>query len=105
MATALRCLTILAAIWVATRLITPPLLATSSHPQANTAESILLNAANRDRTAAGLQPLQWDAALAAAARQHAQRMVQMNTVSHPFPGEPPKTLRKARMFRDCIRNG
>ena len=89
MAIALRCLTIPAALVVATLLITPTLHATSSHPQANTAESILLNAANRDRTAAGLQPLQWDAALAAAARQHAQRMVQMNTLSHQFPGEPP----------------
>jgi hypothetical protein len=89
MATALRCLTILAAIVVATLLITPTLYATSLHPQANTAESILLNAANRDRTAAGLLPLQWDAALAAAARQHAQRMVRMNTLSHQFPGEPP----------------
>lgn len=89
MATALRCLTILAAIVVATLLITPTLHAISSHPQANTAESILLNAANRDRTAAGLQPLEWDAALAAAARQHAQRMVQMNKLSHQFPDEPP----------------
>lgn len=89
MATALRCLTILAAIVVAALLIIPTLHATSSHPQANTAESILLTAANRDRAAAGLQPLQWDTALAAAAHQHALRMAQMNTLSHQFPGEPP----------------
>jgi len=89
MATALRCLTIVAAIVVTALLLTPTLHANSSPPSASTAESMLLRAANRDRAAAGLKPLQWDPALAAAARQHAQRMVHMNTLSHQFPGEPP----------------
>jgi uncharacterized protein YkwD len=89
MGTDLRCLTIVAAIVFPALLITPTLKGNSSRPPASTAESILLNAANRDRAAAGLEPLHWDAALAVAARQHAQRMVQMNALSHQFPGEPP----------------
>ena len=39
--------------------------------------------------AVGLPGLQWDAALATAARQHALRMVEQNTLSHQFPGELP----------------
>jgi uncharacterized protein YkwD len=61
----------------------------SARPQIGNAESILLDAANRDRAAHGLQPLQWDAALANAAKAHAERMVQRNALSHQFPGEPP----------------
>lgn len=89
MSTALRCLTIVAAIIFAALLITLTMHAKSSGRTANTAESILLSAANRDRAASGLQPLQWDTALAVAAHQHAQRMVQMNALSHQFPGEQP----------------
>ena len=63
--------------------------ARSARPQAGAPESQLLEAANRDRASAGLHPLQWDMSLAAAARQHAQRMAQTNTLSHQFPGEPP----------------
>ena len=61
----------------------------SARPQPGAPESQLLEAANRDRASAGLHPLQWDMSLAAAARQHAQRMAQTNTLSHQFPGEPP----------------
>ncbi len=61
----------------------------SSRPQAGAPESQLLEAANRDRASAGLPALQWDLSLAAAARQHAQRMAQANTLSHQFPGELP----------------
>jgi len=89
MGTALHCLTFPAAIVVTASLITPTLHATTSHPKADTPESILLSAANRDRNAAGLQPFEWDAALARAAQQHAERLVQMNALSHQFPGEPP----------------
>ena len=67
--------------------------ASASRPQAGTPESQLLEAANRDRAAASLRPLQWDMSLAAAARQHAQRMAQANTLSHQFPGEPPMQQR------------
>jgi len=88
MATAVRCLTIIAAIVLAALLLTPTLHAAPATPQ-STADLTLLNAANRDRAAAGLAPLQWDANLAAAARQHALLMAQRNALSHQFPGEPP----------------
>jgi hypothetical protein len=60
-----------------------------ARPQFSVADQTLLNAANRDRAAAGLHPLKWDSALATAAHQHALRMAQMNQLSHQFPGEPP----------------
>jgi Cysteine-rich secretory protein family len=68
------------------------LLASTSHatpalPQAGAQESALLDAINHERTSAGLPALQWDAALATSARQHAQLMAQKNTLSHQFPGE------------------
>jgi len=63
--------------------------ARSARPQVGAPESQLLDAANRDRASAGLHPLQWDMSLAVAARLHAQRMAQTNTLSHQFPGEPP----------------
>ena len=88
MSATLRRLTILAAVLLLTLLVIPALHATTPPAQLGTAESILLNAANHDRAANGLAPLQWDATLAAAARQHALRMVQANTLSHQFPGEP-----------------
>ena len=87
MATTLRCLTILAAIVLVALLITPTLHAATG-PQ-STADLTLLNAANRDRAAAGLSQLQWDANLAAAAHEHALLMAQRNALSHQFPGEPP----------------
>jgi uncharacterized protein YkwD len=85
MATTLRCLAILAAIVLVALLITPTLHAAG--PQ-SVADLTLLNAANRDRAAAGLPALQWDSNLAAAAHQHALLMAQRNTLSHQFPGEP-----------------
>ena len=88
MSTFLRCAAILAAVVLAALLLTPISHAAAS-PQDGSPESALLDAANRSRAAAGLPALQWDAALAAAARQHAQRMVQHNTLSHEFPGELP----------------
>jgi len=61
----------------------------NGRPQTSIADQTLLNAANRDRAAAGLHPLKWDSSLAAAAHQHALRMAQMNQLSHQFSGEPP----------------
>jgi len=87
MATVLRCLAILAAVVLGALLFTETLYA--ARPQTSVADQTLLNAANRDRAAAGLPPLHWDAALAAAAHQHALLMAQKNTLSHQFPGEPP----------------
>jgi uncharacterized protein YkwD len=71
-----------------------PTSSISSHPTAN--EKLLLDATNRERAAAGLQPLQWDDALAAAAREHAQLMVQENVLSHQLPGEPSLEQRVAQ---------
>jgi len=59
------------------------------------AEQYLLSMANQERTQRGIQPLVWDAHLAAAALQHAQRMVQQNAISHQFPGEPDLQSRAA----------
>ena len=84
MSTSLRFLAIVAAIVLAALILTPTL-----HAQSSAADSTLLNAANRDRAAAGLQPLKWDNALAEAAHQHALRMARANTLSHQLPGEPP----------------
>ena len=58
-----------------------------TQPPAGTSESTLFEAANHERSAAGLPPFQWDASLAAAARKHAELMAQRKTLSHQFPGE------------------
>ncbi|HKM66064.1 MAG TPA: CAP domain-containing protein [Candidatus Acidoferrum sp.] len=95
MRTTLRRIILLTALLLAALLLTPSLhaAASSSHPQVNSPESILLIAANRDRVAIGLAPFQWDANLAAAARLHAQRMAQRSALSHQFPGEQPLQVR------------
>lgn len=54
---------------------------------------ILFDSANRERSAQGLPHLRWDDALALAARRHAQRMVESDTLSHQFPGEEPPAVR------------
>jgi hypothetical protein len=64
-------------------------VAHSALPVDASSERVLFDAANRERAAQGLSQLQWDASLASAARQHAMRMVQQNTLSHQFPGELP----------------
>jgi hypothetical protein len=48
----------------------------------------LVQLANQARAAVGAGPLVWDAALAAAARQHCLRMVAEGALSHQYPGEP-----------------
>jgi len=50
-------------------------------------EKQLVDLANKARAEAGAPPLQWDAALAAAARAHAQRMAQEGPISHRYGGE------------------
>ena len=59
-------------------------------------EQILFRSANRERTARGLPPLAWNAALAEAARQHALLLAQQNALSHQFPGETGLADRAAR---------
>jgi len=51
------------------------------------AERELLNAVNRERKTHGLPSLASDEALANAARKHAQRMAEQETISHQLPGE------------------
>ncbi len=70
---------------------TPQLLSSPS-PE----ERLLLDDANRERTVAGLQPLKWDDALAAAARQHAQVMVSQNLLLHQCLDESPLDQRAAK---------
>ena len=91
MSTTLRRFAILALLAFLVLLLTPTLRAAAraARPQPGTAESLLLDAANRDRAAAGLPAFQWDAQLAASARYHALMMAQRNTLSHQFPGELP----------------
>jgi uncharacterized protein YkwD len=59
-------------------------------------EQVLFQSANRERAAQKLPPLKWNAALAAAAHQHALRLAQQNTLSHQLPGEPGLADRAAR---------
>jgi uncharacterized protein YkwD len=51
-------------------------------------EQILFDALNRERATQSLPPLQWDEALAKAARQHANRMAFYNILEHQLQGEP-----------------
>jgi hypothetical protein len=51
---------------------------------------------NQDRQAHGLQPLQWDDTLAAAAQAHAELMASQRSLSHQYPGEEDLSARAAR---------
>jgi hypothetical protein len=74
----------------------PPSAASSAsaHPSAD--EKILFDAANQERTNAGLQPLKWDEALAAAALQHAHWMAREHLLSHQYNGEAALDQRTAQ---------
>ncbi len=50
-------------------------------------ERTLMNLANESRAEAGVARLQWDAALAAAARAHAERMAAEGPIAHRYGGE------------------
>jgi uncharacterized protein YkwD len=60
---------------------------TPAHRVPTVAEQYLLAMANQERARVGVQPLMWDAHLAAAALVHAQRMAQEGGISHQFAGE------------------
>jgi hypothetical protein len=60
----------------------------AGQPQITTPEGQLFSSLNRERVSLGLPALQWDDALASAARQHAVRMAQLDQMSHQLPGEP-----------------
>ncbi len=66
------------------------LLSRCGAAQAKIEESarVLFDLANQERSSRGIPALKWDASLAEAARGHALRMAQQNTLSHQFPGEP-----------------
>jgi len=51
-------------------------------------ERQFFDAVNRERTAQSLAPLQWDEALAKAARLHARRMAFYNILEHQLTDEP-----------------
>ncbi len=67
----------------------------SPAPMANVSEQYLKTAADLERSALGLPPLRVDAALAAAARQHAALMAGHNSISHRYPDEPDLATRAA----------
>jgi hypothetical protein len=58
-------------------------------------EQEILRLLNQERTRRGLQPLQIEPQLVAAARLHAQRMVEHSALSHQFRGEPDLNARLA----------
>jgi hypothetical protein len=64
------------------------LSAPSARGQESGPARTLFESANHERAAHGLAPLKWSGTLAAAARQHVQRMAAQNTLSHQLPGEP-----------------
>lgn len=52
--------------------------------------------ANQARAQAGVAPLRWDAALAAAALAHCQRMAAEGPIAHRYGGEPDLSARAAQ---------
>ncbi len=74
----------------------PPFAAPLHSLQPSGEEKLLLEYANRERAAAGLQPLKWNDALAAAAREHARVMVRENVLTHQATGELSLEQRAAR---------
>jgi cysteine-rich secretory family protein len=69
--------------------------AVSARPPIASPERLLFDALNRERASLGLSMLFWDDSLASAARQHAERMAQQNTLAHQLPGEPDLRMRAA----------
>jgi uncharacterized protein YkwD len=61
------------------------------------AEALLLQAVNRDRSAAGLPPLVWDEPLARAARAYSEEMARRQQVDHvsPTSGNAADRVRRA----------
>jgi uncharacterized protein YkwD len=57
-------------------------------PGPSTEERYLFDAVNRERAETHLPALRWDAALAEAARLHAERMARQHRFAHQLPGEP-----------------
>jgi hypothetical protein len=78
-----------------------------SQQMPNNQQQKLLDLTNKARSDQGLQPLHWDAALAAAAQTHAQRMFDQHSLSHQLPGEPglqDRTAQAGAHFREIAEN-
>jgi len=75
-------LAVLVGMWLA-----PSASSTPAGRPSNSAEQMLYDAVNRERASLGLQTLQWDTALANAARLHTTLLAANNTLSHRFNGE------------------
>ncbi|WP_188553755.1 CAP domain-containing protein [Edaphobacter dinghuensis] len=76
--------------------ITPALHAQSIfNTTPSVAVQFLLDSANQDRIARGLQPLRLDTTLTEAAQAHAREMAAHRDISHQFPGEPKLSERGA----------
>lgn len=69
--------------------------AQSQLPPRNETERELFDLLNRERAAQNLPELRWDDALFKAARQHALLMLNLNSLEHQLPGEPPLNERLA----------
>jgi uncharacterized protein YkwD len=72
----------------------PAQTASSTAIQKEAWQIVLL--ANQARAQAGAGPLQWDAGLATAARQHCLRMAAEGPISHQYAGEPDVSARAAQ---------
>lgn len=57
------------------------------------AERELFAAVNQARRAQGMSALRWDESLAAAARRHAEVMLERRSAGHVFAGEPSLSMR------------
>jgi uncharacterized protein YkwD len=66
---------------------------TALPPDVTASQRLLFTLLNQERTQRGLQPLQWDPALAASALYHAGQMADHGAISHQFSGEPDLTAR------------
>src|SRR5262245_48931729 len=62
-------------------------------PKASSPERELLKLVNQERKDAGLEALQWNSNLAAAAELHTRTLADHGALSHRFPGEPDLTQR------------
>ncbi len=66
-----------------------------SSPEIQTAARQLAVLVNQDRSERGIPPLEWDPALAEAARRHCLRMVEEGTIAHRYDDEPSLSERAA----------
>lgn len=78
-------------VWVMVCLLT----ASTARAQVENAAQRIFELTNQDRQAHGLQPLEWNAALARAAQRHAELMARQGQISHQYAGEPAPMERAA----------